>query len=265
MKNYDKLKSPTLAKTNRRFQKKKIFILLAVFVTAFLLSFNICRATTLYYQPIYDTIWDYSPSDPDEEWWAYINLDNAFQLNSIWIKILVDTQETITGACNFQVEVQNKLGKQCEVQDGGIDFNVPFAPLEQVVDQVFPIIGGGENQCSNFKIDDYFSLHFHLLCSADTPFFHFYGADALQWRPYIKLDYDKFTPNECVATTSTSTIITDLFLKDNDISTIKAVSGFSDNKNYTIYYFPFLLFIYIFIILIVCLSIIYIFKIIRKK
>jgi hypothetical protein len=77
--------------------------------------------------------------------------------------------------------------------------------------------------------------------------------------------------NNCIcgetsgATTSTSTIISDTFLDDNDISTIKSVSGAVGDKNYTIYYFPFLLFIYIFIILIVCLSVIYIFKIIRKK
>ena len=67
------------------------------------------------------------------------------------------------------------------------------------------------------------------------------------------------------ATTSTSTIMSDLFLKDNDISTIKAVSGFSDNKNYTIYYLPFLLFLYIFVIIFVCLIIFYTFLRIKFK
>lgn len=65
--------------------------------------------------------------------------------------------------------------------------------------------------------------------------------------------------------TPTSSIMTDDFLKNNDISTIKSVSGNNAGVNYTIYYLPVILFLYIFAILFICLVIIYIFKRLKRK
>lgn len=294
MKNYDKLKSHKLAKENMRFQKKKIFILLAVFLAVFLLFSDVCYSqdTTRHL-----TIKNYNENT------SFIGAD---QSGTIGIKINNETKSGIyqfsfnciradATLCQYDICIASTFASssclqyavnntQCgstqmwspyrDVISTSYKFNPPYV-MEANTD--YWLLFVGTNICTSF---------FYGTSNINLYDYETYRSGELQnnfdlasqimttTTPEIIASSTGECPdctNNCFcggisgATTSTSSIITDTFLDDNDISTIKSVSGVVDNKNYTIYYFPFLLFIYIFIILIVCLLVIYIFKIIRKK
>lgn len=301
MKNYDKLKSHKSAQENMRFsetQKKNIFISITVFCAVFLFLINTCNAQTVnnYYEikNSYDLA---SAGSSGNQGTLGIKINYPVQTGLYGFSFNCIRGDATTCQYNLCIASGKTSGTclrtavnavQCastQTWTGGKDdlfFTTDYKinpPYIMQANTDYWLLAVGTNACSSnfYGTSDINKYNYvSLMRGYESTEFDLASQIIATTTP---AETSTSTPssacpdctNNCFcgsisgATTSTSTIFNDSFLDDSDISTIKSVSGIVGDKNYTIYYSPFLLFIYIFILLFVSLIIIYIYRIIRKK